>query len=224
MHSQELALVLITCFLVMFIITGLRAAEKNNRLFGSKGKIATDFGSLLSMHAAGILWFGIVPMIFSDQRWEILFNGNDIPTRWIMLIGTLLIIIIICGAKASRAIHLELSEYSLSIIRNLPVYFLFRIIYLCAYEIFFRGIVLFSCIEWFGTLPAIVISTLLTVLIHLFTNKKEMIGSIPFGIILSIGSIELHSVWPAILLHTALSFSYELPPVKQFIMHLKLTR
>ena len=76
----------------------------------------------------------------------------------------------------------------------------------------------------FGLIPAIALSTGLTVLIHVFTNKKEMWGCIPFGIILCGCSVVFNAVWPAIVLHLALSLSYELPPSYQFLKPVKLIK
>ena len=133
-------------------------------------------------------------------------------------------LITLTGFRKGRQIRIKYENRSVSSNVFVSYYFPVRILFLCAYELFFRGFLLFDCIRWFGILPAIIITTGLTVLIHVFTNKKEMWACIPFGIILCSCCITIHSVWQAIVLHLALSLAYEIPPVNQFLNQLKLIK
>ena len=90
-----------------------------------------------------------------------------------------------------------------------------RIITLIIYEFFFRGLmlVLFSAslgVEW-----SIVINILLYTVIHLQKEKKEIIGCIPFGLLLCVFTIWWQSVWPAIIFHLQLATINEWPPLQQ---------
>lgn len=94
------------------------------------------------------------------------------------------------------------------------IHIVLRSFFLISYEWFFRGCILISCVYIFGTARAIIINLALYALIHSFNGKKEMCGSIPFGLILCVFTLWYQSVWPAILLHLLLSLSYE-----SFLLH-----
>jgi membrane protease YdiL (CAAX protease family) len=53
-------------------------------------------------------------------------------------------------------------------------------------------------------------------LLHAPAGKKEMIACIPFGAILCGVCIWVNAVWPAMLLHVALSMTYEINLVQKF--------
>ena len=88
-------------------------------------------------------------------------------------------------------------------------YFLVRILFLVAYECWFRGYLLMDCATGMGVLPAIIINTVLYTLLHVFKSRNELLGCIPFGLLLSAICIWMGAAWPAIVLHMALALTYE---------------
>ena len=88
-------------------------------------------------------------------------------------------------------------------------YFFIRGFFLVIYEFFFRGILLQSVISDAGIEWAIVVNLVLYAIAHIYSSRKELIGSLPFGLLLCIITIKLQSVWPAIVIHLLLSFGYE---------------
>ena len=88
-------------------------------------------------------------------------------------------------------------------------YLVFRALFLVAYEFFFRGILLNSLVTDTGIVAGILINIILYVTAHWFADKKEIIGCIPFGAILCFISLASGSIWPAVILHIALSIPYE---------------
>jgi len=100
----------------------------------------------------------------------------------------------------------EISQYS----HNQGwIYFIIRIVFLISYEFFFRGVLLFFFIENNGLILAIIISTSLYVLIHIFDTKAEILGAIPFGIVLCLFSYFTNNIWAAFIIHGTLSGVYE---------------
>jgi membrane protease YdiL (CAAX protease family) len=205
----------------MFVITWLTRQNKSNRLFDSKGFLAADTTSLLRLNLAGICLFGMIPLLFYKNSIVSLVLGDHMPTNyWLIAFSFLLLLITFTGFHSGWQMKLKLNNARVSSKAFLSQYFTFRILFLLSYELFFRGILLFSCIDLLGIFPAIILSTMLTVLIHVFTNKKEMWACIPFGLLLCSYSIAVHAVWPAFLFHMALSFAYELPPLNQLFIKL----
>ena len=132
--------------------------------------------------------------------------GNDIT--WLAVGGLATLAAFLSGffaAKGKQLLSVAISNYSL-----INTYFFVRGLFLIAYEFFFRGVLLQALLGIVSMEWAIAINTILYAIAHAFSNKKELIGSIPFGLLLCIVTIKLQSVWPAIIIHLALSFSYEI--------------
>lgn len=202
------------CYGVMFLLTWITNRNKSNRLFDVNGIIAANTGNLLGLHIAGIGWLALVPVMLFHQSFKATLSGTGLPSNSLVLLFLfLLVVICLTGYRAGRQI--EISRYYCAGLSKvfLVHYFFFRILFLFSYELFFRGFLLFECIQIVGIFSALLVTTGLTVLIHLFTNNKEMWGCIPFGIVLSLCCVAFNSVWPAIVLHIALSLSYEIPPI-----------
>ncbi|HEX7905720.1 MAG TPA: CPBP family glutamic-type intramembrane protease [Chitinophagaceae bacterium] len=225
MNDSGTILIYAGCYFLMFIITGKAKRSKSNRLFDTNGVLTANTENLIGLHLAGIIVFGVIPFALFKSSLETVLPGNRIPMLlWLLVLFFLVILISIMGFRASRRISIR-SENIPGEYKNIfGGYFIVRIFFLVAYEYFFRGVVLFEGIKWIGVLPSILLSTGLTVLIHVFTNKKERWGCIPFGIILCSYCILLNAVWPAIVLHLALSLSYEIPPVYHFLKPVKAIR
>jgi len=49
----------------------------------------------------------------------------------------------------------------------------------------------------------------LYVLIHIFDSKAEILGAIPFGIVLCLFSYFTNNIWAAFIIHSTLSGVYE---------------
>jgi membrane protease YdiL (CAAX protease family) len=89
-------------------------------------------------------------------------------------------------------------------------YFITRIIYLVLYEIFFRGLLLYACLALVDVKLAIAINISVYSIAHWHSNRQEVIGSLPFGLILCLLTVWYDSVWPAVVLHLSLALSHDL--------------
>jgi membrane protease YdiL (CAAX protease family) len=97
------------------------------------------------------------------------------------------------------------------------IYFALRILFLVFYEFFFRGLLLLCLIDDMGHTNAVLLNIALYTLVHAFSPRREIIGTIPFGLLLCLVTIHLNSVWPAVTIHLSLAMSFEMRRVIQFI-------
>jgi Type II CAAX prenyl endopeptidase Rce1-like len=93
---------------------------------------------------------------------------------------------------------------------SLLTYFLIRILFLFLYEFFFRGVFLFFLIGHTDVVTAIGLNIAVYTLLHCHSSRNEIIGTIPFGLLLCMVTLLQHTVWPAVTIHLALSLSFEI--------------
>lgn len=82
-------------------------------------------------------------------------------------------------------------------------------VYLFGYEYLLRGILLSSCILLVGMPAAVLINTMLYSVLHFHRGIRQVICSVPFGVVLCLVTIATTSWISAALLHTAFANSYE---------------
>jgi membrane protease YdiL (CAAX protease family) len=82
-------------------------------------------------------------------------------------------------------------------------------VYLFGYEYLLRGVLFSSCIVLFGLNTAIIFNILLYALVHFHRGIKQVILSMPFGVVLCLLTVATSSWISAALLHTAFAASYE---------------
>ena len=81
------------------------------------------------------------------------------------------------------------------------------VLYLVAYELFFRGFVLGTMIDAFGVWPGIAVMTALYVLVHLPKGAGETVGCFLMGIVFSWMTLETGAIWAAVLTHIGIALS-----------------
>jgi membrane protease YdiL (CAAX protease family) len=193
-----------TYFIISYVYKALNLRNLERALVAKKGLLLINL-----KHVLGILLFGIVfYLIIPDYNY--LINTFEVPElNTSLLIFTIAFISALLSFKSVKK-NLknknEVSNYSLSQGWN---YFPIRIVFLLSYEFFFRGVLFFTLLELSGFFLAIMITTLLYVLIHIFDAKKEILGAIPFGVVLCLFSFFTNSIWAAFIIHIALSGVYE---------------
>jgi len=78
------------------------------------------------------------------------------------------------------------------------------IFYYIAWEFFFRGFLLFGIKKYWGAMPAVLIQTISSCLIHLGKPDGEILGSILIGILFGAIALRTRSVWYVFILHAAI--------------------
>jgi len=89
------------------------------------------------------------------------------------------------------------------------LYLLLRGFFLVGYEFFFRAVLLDFCIARITIPAAIIINVVLYAIAHIFSNRQELIGSVPFGFVLCLITLYTKSVWPAVIIHVMLGLPYD---------------
>jgi len=207
-HATQIYYLIAVSFIVYFIIS---FAYKTLNLRNIEGALLIKKGLLLInlKHILGILLFGILFYLIIPE-YRFLINSIEIPKLNIVLL--ILVIVLTSGFLSFTSVKKKLkdkterSQYKSS---QGWIYFIIRLIFLFSYEFFFRGVLLFTLIDTYGLTIAIIICTSLYVLIHAFDTRAEIIGAIPFGIILCLFSYFTNSIWAAFIIHITLSGIYE---------------
>jgi membrane protease YdiL (CAAX protease family) len=97
------------------------------------------------------------------------------------------------------------------------LYGLLRLVFLASYEWFFRGLLLTSFSISLGITWSIIINLFLYTLVHFHKSKKEIIGCLPFGLVVCLFTVWWQSVWPAIIFHSQIAIIHEWPTLQKFI-------
>lgn len=198
-----------TSFIVYFIIS---MVYKKLGIRNLQSALLVNNGlRLLNLkHGLGIILFGIVfYIILPEQRY--LINTIEIPRLHILLLFflTLFLSAYLSNSTIKKQMlkYKYISGYNFS---NAWAYFSIRFVFLLCYEFFFRGVLLFQFLEYVSLFSAILLSTILYVLIHIFDSRKEILGAIPFGIVLCSFAYYTNSIWYVFFIHIALSAIYEI--------------
>ena len=160
---------------------------------------------MLGIVLFGILFYGIIP--------ELRFLVDSIIIPKLHILFAFFGIIFLCAflskfsANKYQRENTFKSHYNFS---NAWIYFIIRFTFLLCYEFFFRGVLLFKFLEITSLSTAILYGTLLYILIHIFDSRKEIIGTIPFGIVLYLLTYFTNSIWYAFFIHLSLSAVYEI--------------
>jgi len=82
--------------------------------------------------------------------------------------------------------------------------FFYGLVFYPAWEFFFRGVLLFLVAREFGAIPAILIQTMATALVHIGTPAEEVTTSIIGGIALGVVAIKTRSIVYPYIIHMSL--------------------
>ncbi|MFC4723389.1 CPBP family intramembrane glutamic endopeptidase [Geojedonia litorea] len=161
-------------------------------------------------HVVGIILFGVVFYAITPEL-RSLINTIEVPRIPVLL--SFLTIFFLSGYVSHLSVGNNtfkkdhISHYRFS---KAWVYFLIRFTFLLCYEFFFRGILLYKFLEIGSVYASILYCTVLYVLIHCFDSRKEILGAIPFGVVLCVFTFLTNSIWYAFFIHMALSAVYEI--------------
>ena len=81
------------------------------------------------------------------------------------------------------------------------------ILYLAAYEFFFRGFFLFAMERAFGLWPAIAIVTVVYVLVHIVKSASETISTIPMGVLFALAAWSSGSFLAPLIAHAVIAIT-----------------
>jgi len=195
-------------FIVYFLIGFLYKTLRINNLQHALPKLKGI--SLLNLrHFIGIVLFGIISYVsIPDMRY--LLTDVKVP-RLYVLIPFFIVILLCANLSLKSAQKVQGEDFIMPCHSSRAIiYFAIRLTFLLCYEFFFRGILFYSFLKNNSLVASILFTTLLYVVIHIFDSKKEILGAIPFGIILCLFTYYSDNIWPAFFVHAALSLAYEI--------------
>lgn len=177
---------------------------------------------LLVLHAAGIGLFGLLPFFSPYGHLPVFFRATALPAEPVYLTVMLLLLVLWLSPLLAGKVHLQ-GALQVLLQPKTPtfywaVYFLLRLLFIAAYECWFRGFLLMDSVARFGIPVAVCLNIVLYTLLHSVNGKREMLGCIPFGLLLCSLCIWMGQVWPAVLLHLALTISYEITLLQKIKM------
>jgi len=194
-----------TYFLISLVFKKLSVKNLEQALVTANGL------RLLNLkHLVGILLFGILFYVLLPEL-KYLIIDVEIPRLKVLLLFLLTFFLSAYISKLAvqkhKVQHRADSHYKFS---KIWLYTLIRFGFLFAYEFFFRGVLLQKFLEFNSLFITIIYCTILYVLIHIFDSTKEILGAIPFGVILCLFAYYTNSIWYVFLIHLALSTVYEI--------------
>jgi membrane protease YdiL (CAAX protease family) len=210
-----------TCLIISGYLTYyfLSTSEKiSNWIFRRYPYNTAEIYRFLFQKITGFLMLGVLPGIFFYSFFELSTTGYSVVqyvgnAGWLLL-GALAGLILITTFFSSKAkeVHSVVPKMRLQNWRidHLLLSMAGWGLYLLSYEFIFRQLLLFSWAEAYGSYTAILVNVVLYALFHLPKGKLETLGSIPFGIILCLVSLQSGSFLPAFLLHFTLAASTEI--------------
>ena len=198
-------------YLLFFALLWLSKGKRGNRLLDKNGPVSNR-GLLIGLHIGGIILFGVVPFLSNNSPSPLFGKSLEtMPTGFTVLLIILLIIIApqIAKTKFREILPDPSDNISLGIVFT-AAYFFIRILFICAYESWFRGYLLNDCIIIFSEPLAVLLNVSLYTLLHWVNGKEEVLACIPFGLFLCGLCIWQGAVWPAVAIHLALTIPYEI--------------
>ena len=200
-----IATVFVTYFATSWIYKKLGILNLKHALMIRNGLVFLNM-----KHVLGIMIFGVF-FYFTWPEFQFTLNTIEIaPLHVLIPYLILLFVSAFLAYRSSNGDEIEYSESGYYSFSKAWGYFMLRLLFLLAYEFFFRGVIFFSLLEHFSLWEAIAYNTLLYVLIHAFDSRKELFGAIPFGIVLCLFTYFTQSVWYAFIMHATLSTVYEM--------------
>ena len=221
LNNMILLLLYGSCAGLFMVLLQFAKTKNANRLIDDRGGVVSS-PVLLLLHAAGIILFGLIPLLVKQTTGFRFFTAESTDGGPTALSIFLLVVIVLLATKLARKeAHLHKGMAPIGQQPSsayLAAYFLLRIAFIVAYECWFRGFLLMDSVAQFGVSVAVCINVALYTLLHTVNGRKEMLGCIPFGLLLCSVCIWMGQVWPADLLPLALTFSYEITLLQKIKM------
>ncbi|HTS45330.1 MAG TPA: CPBP family intramembrane glutamic endopeptidase [Puia sp.] len=199
---------------LLFLLTSFIAWKKGVIALSNNSGLINSLTGINMKNISGIILLGL-PLIIYPSEWLHLLArpASGIPVQGMtgsLLIPVTCLISITTAFRKNRAGQLPEKDRSHPGLPAAAGYLFIRTSFLIVYECFFRGLLLFTCVDGCGIGFAIVINLILYTLLHAFGNRMEMLACFPFGIILCSITLWWQSILPAIILHLILALVHEI--------------
>lgn len=200
-----ISIAFLTYFFVSWVYKRLEVTNLEKALLIRNGLRLLNLKHILGIVLFGILFYTVLP------EYRRLVIHVEIAKLYVLIPFILLTFVCAFLSRKSAKVTLKNGHgFSCHSFSEAWGYFVIRFTFLLCYEFFFRGVLFFKLLDHFSLSVAIACSTLLYFIIHLFDSKKELIGTIPFGVLLCLLTYYTASIWYAFIVHLALSATYEI--------------
>lgn len=177
-----------------------------------------DFYATLYEYGTAFLLMGLIPMLFvkvvlkKTLRSMGIVSGDWRAGGRILLVGIPIALLTAFLGSGDAAMQ---AEYPLakSVLGAWPYFVVIEAAYLVYYfgwEFLFRGFMLFGLEKRFGALPAILIQTILSAIVHIGKPFSESFGAIAGGIIFGVVAWRTRSIFYPLVLHACLGIGTDL--------------
>lgn len=192
---------------------GVPASRWQNILEGAEEKVqARSFylQRLLGGLILGLLPLAIISVFFSHSLADNGLGLGNIQDSAKWIVGTLAVVlpvVILNAKKEDQWQNYPQVRHQLWNRHRFLTNGFTWIVYLIGYEIFFRGLLLFSLVRWCGPWPAMAINTLFYVGVHLPKDANECIGTLPMGFLFCFMTLQTQSILAPLLIHIVIALS-----------------
>jgi membrane protease YdiL (CAAX protease family) len=199
------------CYVLFFLSLRKASKEGSNKLFVQRNCVV-DLAIINEFQVAGLFLLGILTILLRSQEHLKFLSIPREPGYYvatgILSVAGFVIAWLAAGKKIKCPDHLNFP------LNNNPkaagAYFVLRLAFIIAYELFLRGALLFDVAFYTGIIVSAIVNVILYVVLHVYDNRQEIIGAIPFGFTLCWITWQTQSIWPAVILHLVLALTAEL--------------
>jgi membrane protease YdiL (CAAX protease family) len=163
---------------------------------------------------AGVLLLGVVPALVAlglgggFEAWGLGLREPLIALGiWAGLLAIAMPAVLLSSRKPASWQHYPLIRAKVWSPRLVRHNVLGWVLYLTAYEFFFRGFLLFALTRAFGLWPGVLITTLAYVFAHLPKFAGETLGTIPMGVLFSLAALYTGGIWVPLAVHIVVAIS-----------------
>lgn len=163
----------------------------------------------------GFLFLGLLPSIFTfaflPRSWA--DYGVKLPENletlyWILGLAAIIIPLNAWNAKKADNLLMYPQIRATEWTKNTFIQeYTSWIAYLLAYELLFRGFLLFALYRISGAWVATMVNVALYAIAHIPKGQKEAVGAIPLGILLCYLTLHTGDIWIAVIVHITLALS-----------------
>jgi membrane protease YdiL (CAAX protease family) len=204
----------IACQLIIFKIYKIKKLQLTST--GNENGKCNFILVFLIRKILGFLLLGFIPGMIIFSLYPIPLNHYGLAIKpdkffWFLTLITVVIVFInrfLANRPTtfSRYPEMRFVEWTKD---RLAISFIGWFIYLLGYEFLFRGLLLFSFCSAFGWPIAIVLNVILYSAAHITKGREEILGSVPFGLLLCTLAFYTGSIFIPFLIHFSLAISTE---------------
>lgn len=214
----DLPVVLVISLLTIGFVTYWFLAESptvRRWVSGAQPKSASPARWVICQKFLGVLFLGIIPLAivlfalpYALVDYGLGFENTGTSLVWVIGLAAIIFPLNIRAARRPQNLaYYPMIRATRWTPKLVLVNSLATTLYLLAYELLFRGILLSVCAAMLGVWPAVAVNVALYATTHLPKGPAETIGAIPFGVLVCYITLTTGTIWVAVVVHVILSLS-----------------